>query len=78
MMASPTVAVGLSSSRIKGRSLMIDKSAANPVPGSHGVPSDYWVCACVKRDAAGNLTAIKSNHPSIKRCRRCKTKKPEQ
>ena len=31
----------------------------------------YWVCACVKRDRQGNLAAVKMNHPSIKRCRKC-------
>ena len=34
-------------------------------------PDDYWICACVKRDKAGNLKAIRRNHPSVKKCPGC-------
>jgi hypothetical protein len=33
---------------------------------------DYWPCACVKRDRAGNMTHIKLNHNSVPKCRKCK------
>ena len=34
--------------------------------------ADWWPCACVKRDKAGNMKAIKLNHPDLKRCLVCK------
>lgn len=37
---------------------------------------DHWPCACVKRDGKGNLTHIKMNDPSVKKCSVCKCKKP--
>lgn len=39
------------------------------------VPQGYWVCACVRRDKRGNMTAIKMNPPMSKRCRACGTTK---
>ena len=32
---------------------------------------DYWVCACVRRDRAGNLKAIRRNHPDVAECPTC-------
>lgn len=40
------------------------------------VPPDYWPCACVKRDKAGNLTHFGMQPPTVKRCRRCGAKQP--
>lgn len=40
--------------------------------------SDYWPCACVKRDRQKNLTHIKLNHKSVKRCRKCRCDRPYQ
>lgn len=37
--------------------------------------SEYWPCACVRRDRAGNLKAIKLNHPAVLACRVCKAKR---
>lgn len=36
------------------------------------VERDGWVCACVKRDRAGNMTHIKINPAKRLRCRKCK------
>ena len=33
--------------------------------------ADWWVCACVKRDKAGRMKAIKRHSPQTKRCRVC-------
>lgn len=33
-------------------------------------PDEYWVCACTRR-SRGRLTHIKSNHPSVLKCKRC-------
>lgn len=32
---------------------------------------EYWVCACVKRNRKGVMTAIRTNHPDVKRCSKC-------
>ena len=37
---------------------------------------DYWPCACVLRDRAGNMTHIKLHHPSRTRCSVCGCKQP--
>jgi hypothetical protein len=39
--------------------------------------SDYWPCACVKRDRATNLTHIQLNHPHTMRCRKCGAERPD-
>lgn len=41
------------------------------------VPKGYWPCACVKRDKAKQLTAVKFHPPTAKRCRSCKCERPE-
>lgn len=41
------------------------------------LPKGYWPCACVKRDKKGNLSKIKFNPPSRKRCSVCKSTRPE-
>lgn len=38
---------------------------------------DGWPCACVKRNRKGQMTHIKLNHPSLKRCSRCKCTKED-
>jgi hypothetical protein len=35
-----------------------------------------WVCACVKRDKAGNIAAIKMHHPARQKCRQCGATRP--
>jgi hypothetical protein len=40
------------------------------------VPDDYWPCACVRRDRAGNLRKIKLNSPQTARCPVCKCVRP--
>jgi hypothetical protein len=32
---------------------------------------EYWICGCVKRNAAGEPTHIKHIHRSIARCKKC-------
>lgn len=43
--------------------------APAPTPG-------HWPCACVRRDRAGNLKAIKMHPPSVNKCRRCGATRP--
>lgn len=33
--------------------------------------SEYWPCACVKRDKDGHLTHIKGHARAVAKCRRC-------
>lgn len=35
------------------------------------IPDDWWVCACVKRDASGTMTHLKAHAPERKKCGRC-------
>jgi hypothetical protein len=35
-----------------------------------------WACACIQRDEAGNLSAIKVNHVTVKRCKDCGSERP--
>lgn len=37
--------------------------------------SDWWPCACVKRDKGDNLSHIKLHKPSVKACPACKCKR---
>ena len=36
-----------------------------------------WPCACVKRNRKREMTHIKLNHPSLKKCGRCGCTKDE-
>lgn len=38
--------------------------------------SEWWPCACVKRDKQGSMTNIKCHHPDTKRCRVCGCNRP--
>lgn len=40
--------------------------------------SEYWVCACVRRDRSGRMTGLKFNHPDVKRCRKCGSERPTE
>jgi hypothetical protein len=42
------------------------------------IPPGYWVCACVRRDRAGNLSQIKFNPTRVKRCRKCGCERPPE
>lgn len=35
-----------------------------------------WPCACVKRDRKGNLTHIRVNDASVRKCRDCGSVRP--
>jgi hypothetical protein len=39
--------------------------------------AEYWPCACVKRDRAGKMKAIKMIHNSKTKCRKCGCTKPD-
>ena len=39
--------------------------------------AEYWVCACVKRDRAGNMTHFKGHCQTVTRCPKCKCERPE-
>jgi hypothetical protein len=36
-----------------------------------------WPCACLKRNRKRQMTHIKLNHPSLKKCRQCGCTKTE-
>ncbi len=36
-----------------------------------------WPCACVRRDAKGNLTHVKVHAVTVPSCRRCGATRPE-
>ena len=38
--------------------------------------SNWWPCACVKRDKSGRMTHIALHNPSEKSCKKCKCKRP--
>jgi hypothetical protein len=40
-------------------------------PTREEIDRDYWPCACVKRDKAGNMSHIKLHHKSKSECRVC-------
>ena len=50
-----------------------DKGRCAPAPGS-GLDQTHWPCACVKRDRAGRLKAIKLHPNSVQRCPVCGAK----
>lgn len=71
----PTYLVNQGYGHIRVQWIQVYRAAKAEIPPDD--KKEYWPCACVKRDRAGNQTHIKLNHKSVKKCGRCKFSRPE-